>query len=92
MTTETEYKLMVHDLYVKMEQRLGKQEFLDWWQRNVIALRGIVDWNYKTLFGVLNSEYQCLKRAQDQLFCAQYAEDVIRIKEWQQQARDERPV
>jgi hypothetical protein len=31
------------------------------------------------------------QRFQDQLFCSQYAEDVIRIKEYQEQMRDERP-
>ena len=68
MTTENEYKIKVRELYVKLEQLWGKEELIAWWQRNVIATRDYLTWNYAMEYSVLDQEYQCLMHLHDQLF------------------------
>ena len=91
MTTENEFHIMVHDRCLELREIWGDDKFNDWWQRNVVALNGIIVWDYKTLFHVLNNEYQCEKLEHDKLFAGTYAEEIQQSQEWRQQSIDERP-
>ena len=81
MTTETQFHTMARDLVAVLWRIWGRDKFNAYWEREIVALRGKVILNYKSLYIYLKVEHDELQGLYDQIFRKQYFDEIERQHE-----------
>ena len=87
LDNDNKYCQMAQDLIRELTITWGQVKFLDWWQANIVALNDRVWWDNRSIYIMLKAEHD----QYDQMYNRIFGEELIRQREWAEQAIDERP-